>query len=41
MVLLYKLSQAFLQDMSIDLGRGDVGMAQQLLHNAQVGTPIQ
>ena len=33
--------QPLLQDVGVDLGGGDVGMAEQLLHDAQIGAVLQ
>src|SRR5258706_5595908 len=37
MVLVHKLLQALVQDMSVYLRGGDVGMTEQRLHDAEVG----
>ncbi len=41
MMLADKFMQSFLQHMRIDLRRGYVGMAKQLLHGAQIGPVLQ
>ena len=41
MMLLDETPQPLLDDMSIDLRRRDVGMAEQLLHCAEVGAALQ
>src|SRR5262245_54778549 len=40
-MLLDQASQAFLDDVGIDLRRRDVGMAEELLHCAQIGAALQ
>lgn len=40
-MFLDQLFQAFLQHVGVDLGRGNVGVAQQLLDGAQIGAPIE
>src|SRR5262245_50314845 len=40
-MLFDQASQALLDDVSIDLRRRDVGMAEELLHGAQIGAPLQ
>jgi hypothetical protein len=41
MVLQDELFQALLEHVRVDLGRGDVGLAEQLLHRAQVGAAVE
>ncbi len=41
MMLFDQASQPLLDDMGIDLRGRDVGMAEQLLHRAQIGAPLQ
>lgn len=41
MMLLDQAPQPLLDDMGIDLRRGDVRMAKQLLHGAQIGAAFQ
>ena len=41
MMVVYPLAQAFIEHMSIDLGGGNIGMTEQLLHRAKVGTAFQ
>src|SRR5262245_50621218 len=41
MMLLHQTSQALLDDVGIDLRRRDVGMAEELLHRAQIGATLQ
>ena len=41
MVLLHELFQPLLQDMGIDLSRGNIGVAQELLQGAQVGAAVE
>ena len=40
-MLLDKASQPLLDDVGIDLRGRDIGMAQELLHGAQIGPPLQ
>src|SRR3970040_436160 len=40
-MLFDEASQPLLDDVGIDLRGGDVGMAEKLLHRAQVGAPLQ
>ena len=40
-VLLHEPPQAFLDHMGVDLRGRDVGMAEKLLHGAQISTPLQ
>ena len=40
-VLLDKPPQPLLDDMGIDLGGRDVGVAEQLLHGPQIGAALQ
>ena len=40
-MLFDQASQPLFYDMGIDLRGGDVGMAEKLLHRAQVGAPLQ
>jgi hypothetical protein len=41
MVLLDKFLEPLLQDMRVDLGRGDVGVSEELLQRAQVGATVE
>ena len=41
MVLLHQAPQALFDNMRIDLGGRNIGMAKQLLHRAQIGAPLQ
>jgi hypothetical protein len=41
MMLLDEPPQPLLDDMSIDLRRRDIGMAEELLHSAEVGATLQ
>ena len=40
-VLLDQAPEPLLDDMGIDLGGGDIGVAKQLLHGPQIGAPLQ
>ena len=40
-MLLDKTPQALLDDMGVDLGGRDVGMAEQLLHRAEIGASLE
>jgi hypothetical protein len=41
MVFQHQIAQSRVEDMGVDLGRGDIGMAQQRLDRAQVGAVLQ
>jgi hypothetical protein len=41
MVLLDEPSEPFLDDVGVNLGRGDIGMAEKLLHGAQIRAPLE
>ena len=41
MVIVHQSDQPFLQHMGVNLRGGDVGVAEQLLHGAQVGAVLQ
>jgi hypothetical protein len=41
MVFQHQVAQPFIEDMGVDLGRGDIGMAQQRLDRAQIGAVLQ
>ena len=41
MMLLDQPPQPLLDDMGVDLRGRDIGMAEQLLHRAQIGAPLQ
>ena len=41
MMLLDEPPEPFLDDMGVDLGRGDIGVAEKLLHGAQIRAPLQ
>ena len=41
MMLMHQLFQPLLEHVRVDLGRRDVGMAEQLLHGAQVGAAVE
>ena len=40
-MLLHQPAQALLDDMGVDLRGRDVGMAEKLLHRAQIGPPLE
>ena len=40
-MLFDQASQPLFYDMGIDLRGGDIGMAEKLLHRAQIGAPLQ
>jgi hypothetical protein len=40
-MLLNQAPKSLLDDMGVDLGRGDIGMAKQLLHGPEIGPPLQ
>lgn len=41
MCTFHQFAQALVQDVGVDLRRGNVRMAQQLLHHSEVGTVLQ